>query len=608
VSPDVELSHYYERAAQLILTGRYSYRVRRSDDTVLVQTVKQGSAKFSHILGDGQEHRRNVWVFEALEDVPPEFRSAADIFWVIEKPDLKICQTAIYMMCGIWASEEDSKLVLSQPWKRNAAMFRTGRSLQKTLQLLRQPLPPKDDRSKPLGTTDGCINNLKYLIGYGAAVDWGLQFAEDIAEYRAGRIGWDEVDSGILLSGPTGCGKTRFAEILARSTGTTLVCASSGLWQSAGHLGDYLREMRNTFDEARNKAPSILLIDEFDSFGNRTTADRENRDYQRQIVNAALECLDGTIRLEGVVVIGTTNYPEHIDPALLRAGRLGKHIEISLPDAKARIAILESYLGFGLSPAEVASVASSTEEWSGAQLEQLARDSRRQARREKRDPIGADVLALIPEALALPPENLRAAAIHECGHAIIALSVGRQVERIEIQDRFIPSAESQKVGSVHYRSQQFQRRNRNYYLDEILVSLGGVAAELEILGSFGDGAGGVYAADLTNATQLATLMEGVYGMGESLVSEVCETQDDITKLRLRNPLLMTRVDTVLAEQMLRASEVVRRNRDTIDILATEVAQKKTVTGKEINTFLVEKGHRIMGLHQPVVSGGHAAEP
>ena len=314
-----------------------------------------------------------------------------------------------------------------------------------------------------------------------------------------------------------------------------------------------------------------------------------------QITNAALGCLDGAIRREGVVVIGTTNFPEHLDRALLRPGRLDRHIEISPPDAAARSAIIEHYMNFKLSPKDAVNVAQLTEEWSGAQLEQLARDARRLARRANRAATPADVVALLPEMHPMPAERLFATATHECGHAIVGLSIGRQIEKIEIADHYSRRSNGLRLGGVHFLTSAMQRRTTAYYLDEIVISLGGIAAEQEVFGNFDDGSGALPTSDLVRATKLATLMEAAYGMGETLVSEMFEDATDISNLRLRNHQLWKRVDVILSEQMKRATNLIQLNRSTLDALSELLLAKKCMSGQELERFLHEKG---FGQNQP----------
>jgi cell division protease FtsH len=103
------------------------------------------------------------------------------------------------------------------------------------------------------------------------------------------------------------------------------------------HLGDVLAAMNATFEQAKESAPCILFIDEVDNIGNRGSSDRAYDDYWSSLVNRMLELLDGASKTEGVIVIGATNRPDKIDPALLRSGRLERHIVIPPPDTAALV-------------------------------------------------------------------------------------------------------------------------------------------------------------------------------------------------------------------------------------------------------------------------------
>nr|WP_245308429.1 AAA family ATPase [Rhizobium leguminosarum] len=384
------------------------------------------------------------------------------------------------------------------------------------------------------------------------------------------------------MSGPPGVGKTQFAAALARQCNVPIIATSLARWQARGHLGDLLNAMRSDFDKAKENAPCILFCDELDSFGDRNSFSADNKDYNTKVVNGFLEHLDGLDGREGVVVIGATNDVSRIDPAILRPGRLNRHVAIPLPTASDRVAMLQQMLGQKLAKRHHSNLIAATSGFSGADLAKVARDAKRIARRAKRDVAVADIIKSLPDMVAITGELRRALAVHEAGHtvAVIALDHGKFYGAMII-DHTRNDSETVPGGGAYFEVPNVGYRTVQTYRDRIAVLLAGIAAEEVFLGAVSDGAGSGPNSDLAQATRIATVLQSGMGMGNRLRHSLAKSDRDLETLRLHDPGVAIWVDDVLRIEFERAKQIIRSQQKLVEAIADELEAKGKVSADQV---------------------------
>jgi ATP-dependent Zn protease len=543
---------------------------------------------------------RRSWEFE-----PSEFLDSPKIILLVSEgagihEDFLLAATAIdtlilsdirhlqalgkLMKCGPISSEL-AALIAKQPSEKIEAIYRLGQPAMRAAMKLAETAKkavPKENSQIDIST------------GFGEASDWAVNLKQDIEEWRRGKLAWSEVDRGILLYGPPGTGKTRFAAALASMCGFHLVASSVSKWQSNrdGALGDMLNAMYKSFAEAKNNAPSLIFIDEVDSVGDRARFPARHANYSTQVVNGLLEAIDGVEGRAGVIVMGACNFPEKIDPAILRSGRLEKHVHFPLPDAEGRAQILAHYVPTLKSEPGLKEVAAHLPGYSGADLERLARRARRKARTADRDLLLSDLTDSLDKPKIMDAQTKFRIAIHEGGHALVAtaLDLG-EVYKVEIFDNQRSRAteiEAHGLTSTKRREQQLETDDR--FLAIIAMDLAGIAAEEPIYGNRSTAASGSKESDLADATRFAIRMITDFGMGRSL-SYLPKSVDLTDAGSLwENESLRAEVDALLTTQLARAKEILRENKDRLIALATALSEATILTGsplKELLTGLAE---------------------
>ncbi|WP_083196749.1 AAA family ATPase [Rhizobium sp. AC27/96] len=532
-----------------------------------------------------RDKRRAIVIAESKDVIPTVIALAADAVVDIPPITVKDLQAACRFVLKTKASEAQAAEALSYPDPLLWSALRIGRPMAESLDRLKRAV--NDTAGKKSSLEKKAVPHLHDMHGYGEAKEWGLQLADDLAQWRDGKLDWSDVDKGLLLSGPPGTGKTQFARSLAATCGTHLVASSVGQWQARGHLGDLLKAMRSDFDDARRKAPSIIFLDELDSIGDRESFPRDHASYSTQVVNALLECIDGISGREGVVVIAATNNPDRIDPALRRAGRLDKHVIIGMPDEKDRVAILGHHLA-GTLPFEVlAALGPEMEGMSGADIEHLARHARRSARRMQRDVTVDDLKDNLPDLIPVDGFYRRTVSAHEAGHAIVADRTGHgELVSVVVARQVNPRIREHQAGAATFRYRVLSFRDRQSYLDEICTTLAGIAAEHVLFGRHGDGAGVGSDNDLRQATRLAFLVEGNLGMGQGFRFVEAEAHGSSAVLHHQ---YAQRIEQLLREQFDRALAILSEHRPFLETLAKELQETGNVSAER---FLKIRGNFI----------------
>jgi len=344
------------------------------------------------------------------------------------------------------------------------------------------------------------------------------------------------IPRGVLLSGLPGTGKTLLARAVAGEAGVPFFQMSASEFVEM-IVGVGASRVRDLFQQAKAAAPAIIFIDELDAIGRSRASGGPNitggHDEREQTLNQILTEMDGFDPRLGVIVLGATNRPEILDPALLRPGRFDRRVVVSPPDRAGREAILRVHTrGVPLADeVDLGDIASSTPDMVGADLENLVNEAALLAARRNHEKVTRQDLTDALERIVLGAErkvmisedDRRRTAYHEAGHALVGmLTPGADpVRKVSIIPR------GQSLG-VTFSAPDADRFNfeQQHLLAQIKVALGGRSAEEIVFGDITTGA----ESDIQQLTRIARSMVGRWGMSRAIGPIAVIPQDGMSPL------------------------------------------------------------------------------
>ena len=406
---------------------------------------------------------------------------------------------------------------------------------------------------------------------------------------------------GVLLVGPPGTGKTLLAKATAGEADATFFSLSgSDFVESLVGVG--AARVRDLFAKARKMAPALIFIDELDAAGRKRGAGvGQGNDEREQTLNALLVEMDGFGGDAGLVVLGATNRPDVLDPALLRPGRFDRQVTVDVPDVHGRLDILGLHTGNrplapGTSLEEIAKL---TPGFSGAELANVINEAAlltvREGRAEMDQPTLEEAIDRVVAGPArkshvLTAEERWVIAIHEASHAVVTRSIGQKVaaQKLSIvaRGRQLGTAASMLTDRDAVVMQEPDLRR---HLIAILAGYAGEKLEFNVVSS------GVHD-DIHTATALARSMVASYGMsdelgpvtigekaGEVFLGASLQELGSVGPATLE--LIDREVERIVKDSVIEAEEILRRNWNAVYETANALIEQETLSGVALDAVL-----------------------
>jgi cell division protease FtsH len=410
-----------------------------------------------------------------------------------------------------------------------------------------------------------------------------------------------QIPKGILLVGPPGTGKTLLARAVAGEAGVPFFSISGSDFVEM-FVGVGAARVRDLFDQAKQKAPCIVFMDELDALGKARGAGPFSHEEREQTLNQLLVELDGFDPRVGVILMAATNRPEILDPALLRAGRFDRQVLVDRPDKLARLAILKVHAAkVTMEPgADLTVIAAMTAGFVGADLANIVNEAALLGVRREKDQVGLSelqeavervVAGLEKKTRVLSALEKKRVAHHELGHALVAMAIPGldAVHKISIIPRGIAALGYTMQLPTEDRFLMTESELKN----KIAVLLGGRAAEELVYEEASTGAHD----DLTRATDIARSMVKTFGMSprmglvsferdrRSFLANVpdASSRGDYSEETARE--IDMEVRRLIDEQIERVGGLLLARKAILMHAAQILTNKETITGDELRQLV-----------------------
>ena len=407
------------------------------------------------------------------------------------------------------------------------------------------------------------------------------------------------IPRGVILVGPPGCGKTLLATAIDGEAGV-LFFAISGSDFVEMFVGVGASRVRDLFNQAKEKSPCLIFLDEIDAVGRRRGAGLGGgHDEREQTLNAILVEMDGFETDKGIIVVAATNRPDVLDPALLRPGRFDRTITIDLPDVKGREAILKVHARkVKVAPAvDLSIIARGTPGFSGAELEAVINEAAIGAAMSNREWVTQADLEEARDKVrwgrsrrsrVMTEEEKEALAYHEAGHAMahLLLPEAEPLHKVTIIPR------GQALGSTMFLPERDRYiYSRKWLLTNITTLYAGRIAEEMYTGDLSTGA----ADDIKRATELARRMVTQFGMSDMGPLNFLEEEEhvflgrEVTRTHNQSNDTLERIDTAIRgitdECYERAKQILHDNKMKLEKLAKALIRYETLSAEEVDIVL-----------------------